>query len=213
MTADPTEGEAYAEAGDNIVECCRCPKPCTILSPHSSPSIMSIRAFFKRKRTRADPEALAPHRTVRTRAKERVMSEKDDFLSRWSRRKQAAAREAKLPQRKKKGAAKAVDATDEPPHRSERYAPDAANRNRNSISANCRRSIRSDPTPTSGVSCSRAYRLVIACGASPRMDGRSGDPRLYRACGEPWDFTKPESIPGFGPLLPIDDVKRLLSEY
>ncbi len=27
-----------------------------------------------------------------------------------------------------------------------------------------------------------------------------------------WDFTKPETIAGFGPLLPVDDVKRLLSQ-
>ena len=59
VTADPSEGEAATEAGNNIVE----PVP----MPHSIAQLVAAfvgehhveRQFFKRKRDRANPEALA----------------------------------------------------------------------------------------------------------------------------------------------------------
>lgn len=61
VTADPSEGEAYVGAGDNIVE--RLPMPdnlrdlvAAFVAEHHVE-----RTFFKRKRTDADPEALARH--------------------------------------------------------------------------------------------------------------------------------------------------------
>jgi len=59
VTADPSEGEAATEAGNNIVE--------QVPMPHSIAELVAAfvgehhveRQFFKRKRDRANPEALA----------------------------------------------------------------------------------------------------------------------------------------------------------
>lgn len=58
-TADPAEGEAFTEAGDNLVEAVAMPEVLreaieTFVAEHHVE-----REFFKRKRRRADPEALA----------------------------------------------------------------------------------------------------------------------------------------------------------
>lgn len=58
-TADPAEGEAFTEAGDNLVEAVPMPEVLreaieTFVAEHHVE-----REFFKRKRRRADPEALA----------------------------------------------------------------------------------------------------------------------------------------------------------
>jgi hypothetical protein len=58
-TADPSEGEAFTEAGNDIVE--------PVAMPHVIRDVLDAfvaehhveRQFFKRKRDRADPEALA----------------------------------------------------------------------------------------------------------------------------------------------------------
>ena len=62
VTADPTEAEAYAGAGDNIVEILPMPEILRDLVAASVAEHHVEQPFFKRKQTRADPEALAPHR-------------------------------------------------------------------------------------------------------------------------------------------------------
>ena len=62
VTADPSEGEAMTEAGNDIVE--------SVPMPESIAEVVAAfvaehhveRTFFKRKRDRADPEALARRR-------------------------------------------------------------------------------------------------------------------------------------------------------
>jgi Protein of unknown function (DUF3305) len=59
VTADPAEGEAFTEAGANLVEAVPMPEVLrdaieTFIAEHHVE-----REFFKRKRRRADPEALA----------------------------------------------------------------------------------------------------------------------------------------------------------
>jgi hypothetical protein len=60
VTADPTEAEAYAGAGDNIVEMLPMPNALHELVAAFVAEHHVERPFIKRKQTRADPEALAP---------------------------------------------------------------------------------------------------------------------------------------------------------
>ena len=64
VTADPAEGEAFTETGGDLVEAV--PMPATIgetiaafIAEHHVE-----RAFYKRERTRADPEALGRRRVA-----------------------------------------------------------------------------------------------------------------------------------------------------
>ena len=126
------------------------------------------------------------------------MTEKDDFLSRWSRRKQAAAREAKLPHKEEEGAAKAVDATgDAAAQKLNAFAPDAA-KSESVFDLSKLPSLEFDRTRQRHPAIHAAGRagVVIACGASSRMVGRSGDPGLYRAFGECMGLHKTRKHPG-----------------
>lgn len=59
VTADPSEGEAGAEAGDNIVESLPMPNTLRDLVAAFVAEHHVEQAFFKRQRTRVEPEALA----------------------------------------------------------------------------------------------------------------------------------------------------------
>ena len=61
VTADPAEGEAMTEAGGNLVEAVAMPKPMqqTIAAFVAEHHVEQV--FVKRKRDRANPEALAHH--------------------------------------------------------------------------------------------------------------------------------------------------------
>jgi hypothetical protein len=65
VTADPTEAEAYAGAGDNIVEILPMPDALRDLVAAFVVEHYVEQPFVKRKRNRADPESLAPHRPQR----------------------------------------------------------------------------------------------------------------------------------------------------
>jgi len=60
VTADPAEGESFTQAGDDIVEAL--PMPASVREVIEAFVVAHHveRPFFKRKRDRADPEALAP---------------------------------------------------------------------------------------------------------------------------------------------------------
>jgi hypothetical protein len=58
-TADPAEGEAFTEAGSNIVEVVAMPEVMRETIENFIAEHHVERQFFKRKRRRADPEALA----------------------------------------------------------------------------------------------------------------------------------------------------------
>jgi hypothetical protein len=60
VTADPAEGESFTQAGDDIVEALPMPASVRDLVDVFVAEHHVERPFFKRKRDRADPEALAP---------------------------------------------------------------------------------------------------------------------------------------------------------
>jgi uncharacterized protein DUF3305 len=62
VTADPSEGEAMTEAGSNIVEPVPMPEPIREIVAAFVAEHHVERQFFKRKRERANPEALARRR-------------------------------------------------------------------------------------------------------------------------------------------------------
>ncbi|MET0444377.1 MAG: DUF3305 domain-containing protein [Pseudorhodoplanes sp.] len=66
VTADPTEAEAYAGAGDNIVEILSMPEVLRDLVAEFVAEHYVEQPFVKRKRKPADPEAMAPHRPRNT---------------------------------------------------------------------------------------------------------------------------------------------------
>ena len=93
VTADPAEGEGLTESAANIVE--QVPMPASVVQvvERFIAEHHVEREFIKRKRDRADPERpVAPWLR-----RSRRMTADDDFLSRWSRRKQAAEAEKKPP--------------------------------------------------------------------------------------------------------------------
>jgi hypothetical protein len=59
VTADPAEGEAFTEAGNDMVEAVAMPEPIRDALEAFVAEHHVEREFFKRKRNRADPEALA----------------------------------------------------------------------------------------------------------------------------------------------------------
>jgi hypothetical protein len=59
VTADPAEGEAMTEAGGDLVEIVPMPEAVRVLIDAFVAEHHVERPFFKRKRDRADPEALA----------------------------------------------------------------------------------------------------------------------------------------------------------
>jgi len=58
VTADPSEGEAFTWTGDDVVEQVPMPQPISDLLQAFVAEHHVERAFYKRKRDRADPEAL-----------------------------------------------------------------------------------------------------------------------------------------------------------
>jgi hypothetical protein len=75
VTADPTEAEAYAGAGDNIVEMVPMPEALRELVAQFVAEHHVEQPFIKRKRTRADPEAMAHHVSPQSLHRERKQGE------------------------------------------------------------------------------------------------------------------------------------------
>ena len=59
VTADPSEGESFTQTGEDIVEAVPMPEPLRTAIEAFVAEHHVERPFFKRKRDRADPEALA----------------------------------------------------------------------------------------------------------------------------------------------------------
>lgn len=138
------------------------------------------------------------------------MSRSEDFLSRWSRRKQQAAKESSLPAKEPEPTAAQEKAAAEPQLSATADTPQpeplfdlSKLPSLDSIGPNTDVSIFMQP----GVPASLARAAL--------RRAWSADPAIRDFIGlseNSWDFTKPETISGFGQLLPIDDVKRLLAQ-
>ena len=200
MTADPAEGEGNdrgrrrsgrsgADAGAD-----RGAVAAFVAEHHVE------RQFFKRKRDRADPEALAR----RGRRDVRVANERPEkFLSALV-APQARSRRGR-PSRQNPTPVKRMPAPSPEtsrrttPHRTAAPAPEfdleqpAADR------------IDRRAEPTSRRSCDPACRRTLtACGASPRLVRRPGDPGFHRAARRTLGISPGRmAIPGFGDSTPI----------
>jgi hypothetical protein len=64
VTADPSEGEAFTEAGTDLVEPVPMPEPIRAMVEAFIAEHHVEQAFYKRKQKRADPEAQAPGRPI-----------------------------------------------------------------------------------------------------------------------------------------------------
>ena len=133
--------------------------------------------FVKRKRDRADPEALARRGCA---IRRRQMSEPEDFLARWSRRKREAARTAEPPSRRRRDA-RAMCA------RPKRCGLLRRRRRADAVRSRQPAADRIDhaPRPTSGLPARRACRpnstraaLRRAWSPIPRSATSSASPRM-----------------------------------
>jgi hypothetical protein len=59
VTADPSEGESYTQSGESVVEAVPMPEPMRAAIEAFVAEHHVEQPFYKRKRDRADPEALA----------------------------------------------------------------------------------------------------------------------------------------------------------
>jgi hypothetical protein len=135
----------------------------------------------------------------------------EDFLSRWSRRKHQAAKEASRPaQEPDPAAAQDEDAaaTPERPAEADAAQPEPV------FDLSKLPSLESIGPDTD-------VRVFMQPGVPPALAHAalrrawSADPSIRDFIGlseNSWDFTDPDAINGFGPLLPVDDVKKLLAQ-
>jgi hypothetical protein len=135
----------------------------------------------------------------------------EDFLSRWSRRKHQAAKEASRPEQE----------------------PDPAAAQHGGAAASPERPAKADaaqPEPVfdlsklpslESIGPDTDVRIFMQPGVPPALAHAalrrawSADPSIRDFIGlseNSWDFTNPDAINGFGPLLPVDDVKKLLAQ-
>ena len=83
-----------------------------------------------------------------------------------------------------------------------RFCAGAERKSRPSISRTCRRSNRSRPEPTFAISCRPGVPMSLTRAALRRAwIGRSRDPRLYRASGEPVGLHQPIPSPASARLI------------
>ena len=138
------------------------------------------------------------------------MSQSDDFLSRWSRRKQQAAREAARVN--EKAAAATGDGTAEVQTARQPTISDTS-------AAEPVFDLSKLPSldsigPDSDISAFMQQGVPVSLSRAALRRAWSADPKIRDFIGlseNSWDFTKPETITGFGQLLPTDDVKKLLA--
>jgi hypothetical protein len=138
------------------------------------------------------------------------VSEPEGFLSRWARLKREAAEPAATPDAAAPDApageapetARAVDAT----------APSAPAEPAFDLST---------LPPIESITATTDIRAFLAPGVPPELTRAAlrrawvADPSIRDFVGiaeNQWDFNDPGAIPGFGPLGPLDDVRRLLAQ-
>ena len=146
------------------------------------------------------------------------MSEQEKFLTRWSRRKHEAEQEKAAP-------ATAPGEAERTPLEDELAE---VLRNRAQGAAESARDTAELPAvdltklpPLESITASTDIRPFLAVGVPDELRCAAlrrawvVDPAIRNFVGiaeNQWDFTAPDGVPGFGPLLPIDDIRRLVAQ-
>lgn len=138
------------------------------------------------------------------------MTNSDDFLTRWSRRK----REAKA----EEASSRAQDTTG----KSVQPAPDHPANSDNSPAKESEPVFDLSKLPSlDSIGPDTDMRVFMQPGVPAALSRAafrrawSADPAIRDFIGlseNSWDFTKPDSIEGFGPLVPADNVRRMLAQ-
>ena len=197
VTADPSEGEAFSETGADLVEVVPLPDNVREAMIDFVAEHHVEQTFFKRQ-ARSRRSRSARRGAIRSKDGGRAMSEPDDFLSRWSRRKLEpssrdgrsgrAGRRRREATARRRGLSSAPDAP--------ASAQEQPQRSRPSISRTCRRSnsitagtdIRDFLKPGVPMSLTRAA-LRRAWPADPAIRDFIG------LAENQWDFTEPNPSP------------------
>jgi Protein of unknown function (DUF3306) len=142
------------------------------------------------------------------------MSDQEAFLTRWSRRKRAAA--------------EAAPESGAPPPESggESAAPAPPQASASSTAAPAETPAAAEPDldalpSIESITAETDIRAFLASGVPAQLTRAAlrrawaADPAIRDFVGlaeNAWDFTAPDGVPGFGPLLPGDDAHRLVAE-
>ena len=197
VTADPAEGEAWTEAGSDLVDVVPMPEPVHATIDAFVAEHHVEQPFHKRERDRADPEALARRVPTRKSANERAGKLHRAVVAAQAR---GGARgrgdEAGSRARRCRRACSDIGARRARCRRAKWRAAGVAVRSREPAAARIDHR-RERHTCLPRARCSGRTDL---CGPSSRVGRGSEDPRLRRARGERLDFNAPGSLAGFGPL-------------
>lgn len=160
------------------------------------------------------------------------MNDRDDFLSRWSRRKREAAEQASGPESpippqsggegSGVGGAPHPDAPSrvDPPHHALRARGEGENKVSHASDSELAFDITKLPSLDS-IGPSTDIRMFLQPGVPASLSRAalrrawSADPAIRDFIGlseNSWDFTAPDQVAGFGPMLPTDNVKEMLAQ-
>jgi hypothetical protein len=137
------------------------------------------------------------------------VSEPENFLSRWARRKRAAAEAVETPDDAAPEAAASESRADTP------AAGQAV-----SPAPELEFDLASLP-PIDSITATTDIRAFLAPGVPPELTRAAlrrawvADPTIRDFVGiaeNQWDFNDPNAIPGFGSLGPLDDIRRLVAQ-
>jgi hypothetical protein len=139
------------------------------------------------------------------------MSGNDDFLARWSRRKQDAKADARA-------TPPAADDNQNKQEPAQQSQADASSQQR--VEAEPEFDLSSLPsiesiTSVTDVSVFLRKGVPAELARAALRRAWAADPAIREFIGlseNAWDFTKPGAVPGFGPLETTDDVARMVSE-
>ena len=203
VTADPAEGEAFTEAGNDLVDTVAMPAEIRDALEAFVAEHHVARPFFKRQRDRADPaEPRRGDRRPQRRA--RAMSD-DNFIARWSRLKREAESErrrargrARRRRRRRAACGRAGAAAAEKRHGEPPFDPATLPSIDSIVAGTDIRAFlqKGVPAEMTKAALRRAW---------------STDPAIrdfIEIAENQWDFTDPTSIPGFGPLGASDNVRN-----
>jgi hypothetical protein len=135
------------------------------------------------------------------------MSEPENFLSRWARLKREAVEEGEAPDA-------ATPETTAKESRADVSAAEAAAAPEPAFDI-------SKLPPIESITATTDIRAFLAPGVPPDLARAAlrrawvADPAIRDFVGiaeNQWDFNDPNAIPGFGPLGPLDDVRRLVAQ-